>query len=408
MKRYVGTILFILLLILVAVGTGYNYFYQPFEGWNTTNTVPSPTPSASPTPTPEPEAFIRSKAIQLIAAPVALDAAGSPSAQFEWSIANNPGFVTLFGSEIATDSAAVVISQLTATEPQEDPLYPYAERADLDPQQIPVVPLVAVDHEGGTVQRLSGAGFTSLPSWQELCEMDQPQRRQVLSTSANELIKTGVNIVFAPVLDLATDNDVLSTRICSGDVETTITAATDFTTIFSSNGILPVFKHFPGIGATDQDLHTATDSAFIPFEQVVAFRRMLDAFPQAGVMTTHVYVENQEASLPCTISIDCINQLGITYPQTLIFTDAIDMESLLAVAGEPDLPLADRVVPMSVESIAAGNDVLVYSKTVTPDILDQVVAALVARYQSDEKFAERLTTSYQKVQALKTSQQETQ
>ena len=63
----------------------------------------------------------------------------------------SPGFITIFGSEIASDSAKKKITEVKNL--YEDNL---------------LSPRFAVDHEGGAVQRLSGEGYTTLPSWKEM------------------------------------------------------------------------------------------------------------------------------------------------------------------------------------------------------------------------------------------------
>jgi len=403
MGKNAGSYIFIFILILLTIGSGYNYFYQPFENWSASTPTIEPSPITIPIPIPETDDQIRAKLLQLIAVPIKIDSTNaSLSAQLSWIETNNPGFVTLFGEKIATDSAKAVISAIK-DRPSAQNQFPYSERANLSKLTYDdLIPFVAVDHEGGSVQRLSGSGFTKLPSWQKLCEETSAERKDILDTSANELSIADVDIVFAPVLDLATANPVMKDRICSDQLDITAQAAMEYANVFTSFGIVPVFKHFPGIGAITEDLHTATDSAFISYDQVIAFRRVLDIFPYAGVMTTHVLVENQSATTPCSLTKECVDQLDITYPKLVIFSDALDMESALATAGSESADLEKRIVPVAKNAIYAGNTVLVFGPVVSLAVIDSIVDNMLQEFRQSPDFARQVNSNMNKIIQLKT------
>ncbi len=70
-----------------------------------------------------------------------------------------------------------------------------------------------VDHEGGSVQRLNGEGFTILPSWKRMCNQTAELRQSSLASSAAELAAVGIDVVLAPVVDVSHSNIVLRDRV---------------------------------------------------------------------------------------------------------------------------------------------------------------------------------------------------
>lgn len=371
------TLLTIVVLIVVAVGMGYNYFFQPFSESEVAVVSPAPAPSPSLSPaesllqnlTPE-QRVLQLVAASLTVVPETVSTGSALEEQNEriaWMQQQQPGTVVLFGSNISTTAAQAVVSQVQTTSE--------------------ITPWIAVDHEGGTVQRLSGLGFTELPSWRALCAEEDLVRQEYLASSSAELRAVGVDIVFAPVVDVASSSAVLGSRVCSGQYEVVTQAAAEYVDIFSQADILPVLKHFPGIGSGRRDLHFQYDAVTVTPADALVYRLLLEDYPELGVMVTHAGVVNQFAELPCTLSIHCVGELAQLYPQTLLFTDALDM---VAAGHQEDttelLPLPQRAE----QALLAGNHILVFSQDVTPTELDQVIQTLVTRYTTDAEFKEKV------------------
>lgn len=367
-----STAIFIFLLSLVVIALGYNYFVRPFEK------IFAPQEAATSEEVPGPGVAVevqmlttlstREKILQIVAVPVTVSSPSSVSATLSWSREHRPGFVTLFGDRVSTTSALLVQGEL----------------AQAGSSQLPV--LVAVDHEGGTVQRLSGTGFTRLPSWRELCQLDEEKREIVLKKSANELAAIGIDIVLAPMVDVASHSSVLGNRVCSGDQEKVISAGSQFARIFSEVGLLPVFKHFPGIGTTRRDLHTQFDHVTVTPAEAIVYRQLLAVFPRVGVMVTHVGVENQYADIPCSLSSACVGELHTTFPDALIFSDALDMKAAAYTAKGTTKTLPE----VSLAALKAGNHVLLYGAGVTGEQLEEIISTIEAAVNSDDQVKARL------------------
>src|SRR3989344_7241141 len=150
--------------------------------------------------------------------------------------------------------------------------------------------LVAVDHEGGRVQRFRD-GFTGLPAIRHLGHIydENPKRaRRLAGTSgwlmATELRAVGVDFSFAPVLDLDRGvSQIIGDRAFHSRPETVADLAHAYMIGMHHAGMAATGKHFPGHGAVTADSHLAlpvderrlvdiqTEDA-IPFERMVHFR----------------------------------------------------------------------------------------------------------------------------------------
>ncbi len=378
---------FIILLAFAAFLLGYNYFYRPFEVAQTDDVKTgdkSPEISEQIRKTPEyilSQLKTEEKVSQLISSPVvvseyfAQDRESSNSAQLSEM---KTGFYTLFGKEISTSQAQEVIS-------------------DIKKQNVVLNmrPYIAVDHEGGSVQRLSGKGFTKLASWKELCALETVDRKAALKQSANELRKVNIDVVFAPVLDVGA-NSILKDRICSVDSYAIVAdRSMDFVTTFANVGILPVVKHFPGIGLTKKDLHKAYDFVSVLENDVKLYKYVIDQNRRVGVMTAHVGVTSQDKEIPCSVSPYCVSELNKAYPDILVFTDALEMAAALYDTNNPKVPKS--LIQVSKEAVLAGNNVLVYGQSVTGEELSTIVSELSKEYENNPQMKTLVDKSVLKI-----------
>lgn len=159
--------------------------------------------------------------------------------------------------------------------------------------------LVAVDHEGGRVQRFR-EGFTRLPPVQALgriYDRDRARARRLAEQSgwlmAAELRAVGVDFSFAPVLDLAHGvSGVIGDRAFHRDPEATADLAHHYMLGMRRAGMAAVGKHFPGHGGVREDSHLELPVDHRPLEQIrgedlLPFRRMIH-YGLAGIMPAHV------------------------------------------------------------------------------------------------------------------------
>ena len=165
-------------------------------------------------------------------------------------------------------------------------------------QQLSLPPaLIAVDHEGGQVQRFVDEHFTKIPSASVIGQLfiNDPHRAQELMKyialiSATELGSCGINLLLGPVLDLR--NLDLKERTYSTSPVHIIQLASALLNELKNHGFHAVGKHFPGLGAALVDTHTHTAEMNISFEEMSIrhlqpFQSLIKAQLLTGVMLAH-------------------------------------------------------------------------------------------------------------------------
>jgi beta-N-acetylhexosaminidase len=197
--------------------------------------------------------------------------------------------------------------------------------------------LIAVDQEGGRVQRFR-EGFTRLPPMRTLGHLYDRDPVAALAASrqlgllmAAELIPHGVDISFAPVLDLDFGaSSVIGDRSFHADADTVVALVGAFIDGMADAGMAATGKHFPGHGFVQGDSHLELPVdhrtlAQIRAEDMVPFVKLADRL--AGMMLAHI-VYDQVDSQPAGFSSVWLKQIlrqELGY-RGLIFSDDLSME----------------------------------------------------------------------------------
>jgi len=203
--------------------------------------------------------------------------------------------------------------------------------------------LIAVDHEGGRVQRFR-EGFTRIPCMQSLGnvyaddkEQGLMQAQQVAWLMAKELRDVGVDFSFAPVLDLDYGcSEIIGDRAFSDDKKAVADVAEAFQKGLSDAGMASIGKHFPGHGAVAPDSHIAIPVDERPLEEIMQadvypFKKLIQAGMQ-GIMPAHVIYEKVD-SIPAGFSeywLQTILRQQLNF-NGVIFSDDLSMEGASVV-----------------------------------------------------------------------------
>jgi len=214
--------------------------------------------------------------------------------------------------------------------------------------------LIAVDQEGGPVQRLK-APFTIIPPARQLgLEATAPEVEALARQTARELALVGINMDLAPVLDVARGPECpLGERAYGPDPELVAKLGTAAIRGYLSGGVFPVAKHFPGLGDTGVDSHVdlplsqsgdpARETDLLPFRAAVA----------AGVpaiMTAHLVVPEWDSRAATVSSIILQEKLRRDLGfDGVIITDDLEMG---AIATRQSAAAGAR------EALRAGADLL--------------------------------------------------
>ena len=237
--------------------------------------------------------------------------------------------------------------------------------------------LIAVDHEGGRVQRFR-AGFCKIPAMRELGKIwdTHPQRARHLAQQAGyvlaaELRACGVDFSFTPVLDVDHgQSSVIGDRAFHSDPQAIAELAHSLLLGLKQGGMHSVGKHFPGHGFVRADSHLdipVDERDFVDIElcDLIPFRQMVN-YGLTAVMPAHVIypkVDSRPAGFsPVWLKNILRGQLGF---DGCIFSDDLSMEGA-AVAG--------GIVQRAGAALDAGCDmVLVCNK---PESADELLRGL--------------------------------
>jgi len=238
--------------------------------------------------------------------------------------------------------------------------------------------LVCVDQEGGRVQRFRD-GYSALPSLDGFGRLyaDDPDAALALAEQhawlmASEIVASGVDLSFAPVVDLGRGNRAIGDRAFSADPQVVAAFTRAYVHGMHAAGMGATLKHFPGHGSVLEDTHfdKAVDDRSLETirnEDLVPFAAGIDAGADA-VMMAHV-VYPQVALEPAGYSPRWINgilrsELGF---RGVVFSDDIGMAAAFSGGG-----IKSRVDA----HLDAGCDVVLVCH---PELVEESLAAVAGR-----------------------------
>ena len=219
-----------------------------------------------------------------------------------------------------------------------------------------VSPIMAIDQEGGRVQRL-GSPTLQLPAMRRFAACDAPLVSEVARTLGTQLLQLGFNVNFAPVLDVDTNpaNPVIGDRSFSHDPKVVARLGVAFLLGLQSGGVAACGKHFPGHGDTTVDSHVGLpivdattqrwqDTELVPFQ--AAIDAGIDSLMSAHIVVTCVD-QNRPATLQSAILTGWLRErMGF---DGVVFSDDLEMGAITTQYG---------VGHAAVEAVRAGCDVL--------------------------------------------------
>ena len=224
---------------------------------------------------------------------------------------------------------------------------------------LPSHPLVAIDHEGGRVMRLAEP-FTPFPPAAAVGRTGDPDLAfRVGYAMAEELASVGIDLNFAPVLDVHSNpaNPIIGDRAFGSDPALVAELGVALMRGLLAGGVIPCGKHFPGHGEAGLDSHSALpaidkDRDSLEEEDMLPFRRAA----MAGIemmMTAHLKVPALDPAYPASLS-QLITRGYLRNRsrfEGIILTDALSMSALTAHYSVRD---AARL------AIKAGADILLH------------------------------------------------
>ena len=263
--------------------------------------------------------------------------------------------------------------------------------------------LIAVDQEGGRVQRLkSKYGFYGkFPKASDVIKMDQSQIFSTYKKMSKELKSVGINYDLAPVVDLDINmkNHVIHGlgRSFGKDPKMVAKYASTFIDAMHSNGVLTSIKHFPGHGSSVGDTH----KGFVDVtnlwkkKELEPYRLLKDKADT--VMVAHVFNKKIDRTYPASLSFTTVTKklrwrLGY---HGVVITDDLQMGAISKKYGlKNTLKLA----------INAGNDILLFGNQLDPRKIvstKRLVDTIMLLVKSGDVKIESINKAYTRIQKLK-------
>jgi len=261
-----------------------------------------------------------------------------------------------------------------------------------------IPPFIAIDQEGGRVHRLPPP-FTRFPPAADLGRAgDANLAYRTGVAMARELSAVGINLNFAPVLDVRSnpDNPIIGDRSLGSDPKEVTRLGWEMVRGLRAGGVIPCVKHFPGHGDTAEDSHLTLPVVEKSLEELRAVE--LPPFVHAcrseveTVMTAHVLYPALDETFPATLSRAIVGGLlrGELGYDGVIFSDDLEMK---AIADNYSVEETVRL------AVLAGVDVLLFGHEI-----EKAAAAfdfLCREVERDKELHARVDRSYDRIKELK-------
>lgn len=253
---------------------------------------------------------------------------------------------------------------------------------------------ISLDMEGGRVHRFKEP-FTQWPPLKKLGDLDAPTVSfEFAKNMGDELAAVGVNLDFAPCLDVFTNpkNTVIGDRALSSDPQIVAKHASALVRGYLKSNIISCAKHFPGHGHTLIDSHVDLPTCDLTLEhlranELVPFNKAIRS--KVGmIMIAHILFNQIDKSQPATFSKIIVNDLlkkEMRF-EGLVVSDDLDMGALSKYHSTAEIP---------VKSLLAGIDLLLYCNK--PDSPKVAIASILKALESKELSLEKLQSSYDRI-----------
>ncbi|MBN2725527.1 MAG: beta-N-acetylhexosaminidase [Deltaproteobacteria bacterium] len=245
---------------------------------------------------------------------------------------------------------------------------------------------IAIDQEGGRVRRLSWVNWPSAYSMSTI--EDSNDIFHIGAAMAEELLTLGMNVDFAPVLDLHNPaSKVLGDRCFSQDEKLVVEKAEAWIDGAKSTGLSVCGKHFPGHGCVHQDSHEEKPVCDLPFSDMQShlypFERLHSKLDI--IMVAHVLYRGLDSDRVATFSSKILSLPAQWGYEGILMSDDLEMGALREFdAGE-----------IAFRSLKSGMESLIICRSET--MLSKVISALNSVFESNSDTSEKLMKLTEKV-----------
>jgi beta-N-acetylhexosaminidase len=270
--------------------------------------------------------------------------------------------------------------------------------------RIPLI--IGIDQEGGRVNRLKTKyGFPNSITAAAMAKSSSLDSvRFYAEATASTLAGLGINMNFAPVVDLASNpnNPIIARygRAFSAQEDSVVLMAKEYINQHRKYGVLTSLKHFPGHGSSKDDTHLGIADVTNTWEEreLAPYKSLIESGYADAVMTSHIVNKKLEPDgHPGTLSDDVItgilrNRLNF---HGVIFTDDMQMHAIAKHYG------LEEAVKLAVK---AGVDIMIFSNNIAGSDLrtaDMVHTVIRKMLETGEITEARINDSFNRIMGLK-------
>lgn len=277
-------------------------------------------------------------------------------------------------------------------------------RLTADLQRAAPYPLfIAIDQEGGRVNRLKERfGFPPTISAEQQGRNGLELSREAAGATARTLAEMGINLNFAPVVDVNTnrENPVIGKleRSFSADPAKVTAHAREWVQAHRQRGVLTTLKHFPGHGSSKADSHlgfvdvteTWTPAELQPYSALIK-----DGLCDV-VMTAHIFNSHLDPEFPATLSRPVITEL---LRQQLGFDGLVVSDDMQMKAITDHYGLESAIE----KALNAGVDLLVFGNNsiFEPEIAERAIQTIKKLLRERKITSSRIEEANRRILAFK-------
>jgi beta-N-acetylhexosaminidase len=262
--------------------------------------------------------------------------------------------------------------------------------------------LIAVDQEGGRVDRLGRMhAFAKTPSATQMEHRKKEEAAQLYTRMAHNLKSLGINLNFAPVVDLCQNpkNRVIvkNGRCFSKDPKRVVEMARCFIDAHRKAGVLCTLKHFPGHGSSMGDSHQGFTDVTKTWrrEELIPFAKLISEGYADAIMSAHIYNSDIDPLFPATLSKKTVQGLLRT---ELGFDGVVISDDMQMGAIRENYTLEESIE----RAIAAGCDMLLFGNQLAKPLkVSQVLHIMKRLYKEGRITDQQIERANSHIAALK-------
>lgn len=262
-----------------------------------------------------------------------------------------------------------------------------------------ITPFLSIDQEGGRVERTenihNGKKYLSAKF---AFEKGEDFLKKQTENIANELKSYGINLNFAPCIDVNTNpnNPIIGERAFSNTPDDVIRAEKIVSQTYRENGIIPCAKHFPGHGDANTDSHLTLPEINLTLQEME--KTHIKPFKACAkniemVMVAHLHCTCFEKDvIPTSLS-----KKTISYLREKLGFEGVTISDDMIMKGVAKFGNVEACEM----GIRAGLNMFIYRNS-TPQTIN-IIETIAKKAETDDELRQNIEKSYEKITHLKST-----